>query len=121
MGDKGGDRLGDGRNRMKKAVNNGELRFIRKYVSKTVIPPDIKMVEDADFLTVYIPKDNGYEICGTYGEITLAFYLHKPVYVITERCLKPSELPCWLVGCSTEIFISWKDYYDYISTRIKYL
>jgi hypothetical protein len=114
MGEKGGDRLGNGRTKMKEAVANGNLQFIKEYVSKTVIPPDLNMVENSDFITVYIPIDNGYEICGTYGEITLAFYLNKPVYVMTDRCLKPSELPCWLVGCSTTIFNNWNDYYNYI-------
>jgi nucleoside 2-deoxyribosyltransferase len=112
MGQNGGDRLGNGRVKLKEAVDNGNIKFIRKYVSKTVIPPDLKMVENANFLTVYIPEDNGYEICGTYGEITLAFYLGKPVYIITDR--QTNKLPCWLVGCSTEIFISWNDYYSYI-------
>lgn len=112
MGQNGGDRLGNGRAKLKEAVDEGNIKFIRKYVSKTVIPPDLKMVENADFLTVYIPEDNGYEICGTYGEITLAFYLGKPVYVITDR--QPNKVPTWLIGCSTEIFINWDDYYRYI-------
>ena len=59
---------------LKEANEKGNIQFIHDFVSGTVIPPDLKMVEDSDFLTVYVPEDNGYEICGTYGEITLAFY-----------------------------------------------
>lgn len=117
MGQNGGDRLGDGRTKLKEANDNGNIDFIREYVSQTVIPPDIKMVEDADFLTVYIPEDNGYEICGTYGEITLAFFLKKPVFVVTDRSLCPNTLPNWLIGCSTAIFINWNEYYDFIKKR----
>jgi hypothetical protein len=118
MGPNGGDRLGKNRDKLKEAVDKGDIKFIRKFVSKTVIPPDIKMVKNANFLTIYIPIDNGYEVCGTYGEATLAFYLNIPVYIITDRSLKPLELPSWLVGCSTEIFISWEDYYKFIEKEL---
>ena len=114
MGQNGGDRLGEGRAKLKEANEKGNIQFIHDFVSGTVIPPDIKMVEDSDFITVYIPEDNGYEICGTYGEITLAFYLKKPVYIVTDRSLCPNALPNWLIGCSTVIFKSWDEYYRYV-------
>jgi nucleoside 2-deoxyribosyltransferase len=118
MGKNGGDRLGKDRIKLREACYNGDIKFIRNFVSKVVIPPDLKMVEEADFLTVYIPEDDGYEICGTYGEVTLAFYLKKPVYVVTDRNLSPLKLPAWLIGCSTETFISWKDYLRFIRSII---
>jgi len=97
----------------------GDIKTTRSLVSSHMINTDLKMVEKADFLTVWIPKLNGYEICGSYGEITLAYYLKKPVYVITERSLKPVELPSWLIGCSTEVFTSWKDYLKFIKRELK--
>jgi hypothetical protein len=99
------------------ANQRGDIETTRSLVSSHMIETDLIMVKKADFLTVWIPKLNGYEICGSYGEVTLACYLGKPIYVITERSLKPSELPSWLVGCSTEIFISWSDYYEYIMEK----
>lgn len=95
----------------------GDLETTRSLVSGHMIKTDLQMVEEADFLTVWIPKLNGYEICGSYGEITLAYYLKKPIYIVTERCLAPSELPSWLVGCSTVIFTNWTDYYGFIKKR----
>ena len=114
MGENGGDRLGEGRKRLEEANLRGDIDFIRKYASEIIIPPDLKMVEETDFLTVYIPLDNGYEICGTFGEITLAFYMKKPVYVVTDRSLNPNTLPIWLIGCSTVIFKSWNKYLSFI-------
>jgi hypothetical protein len=92
----------------------GDLYTTRLLVNSHMIETDLKMVEESDFITVWIPKLDGYEICGSYGEVTLGYYLKKPIYVVTERCLAPSELPSWLVGCSTEIFKSWEDYYIFI-------
>ena len=107
------------RKKIHRANQSGNLETTRLLVRTHMITTDLKMVEKSDFITVWIPKLNGYEICGSYGEITLAYYLNKPIYVITERSLKPSELPSWLVGCSTEIFKSWEDYLKFIKREYK--
>jgi hypothetical protein len=39
---------------------------------------------------------------GTQGEITLAKFLAKPVYLISEMPLK--HIPGWVLGCSTIVF-----------------
>lgn len=91
----------------------GNIDAIRQMTSSQIIPADIVMVEECDFVTLYIsPK--GHEICGSYGEMTLGFYLGKPVYIVTKRSLKPLTIPKWAVGCSTKIFSDWEDYLDYI-------
>jgi len=114
MGETGGDRLGKNRAKLKIWMENGEVDKVRAFVKNIVIPPDLKMVEKCDFITLYVPEDNGYEICGTYGEATLQFYLKKPLLVVTDRSLKPIKLPAWLIGCSTKIFQSWAEYLEYI-------
>jgi hypothetical protein len=101
------------------ANQRGDLDTTRSLVSSHMINEDLKMVERATFLTVWIPKLNGYEICGSYGEVTLAYYLGKPVYVITERSLKPNELPSWLIGCSAKIFGSWDEYFAFVEKEYK--
>lgn len=120
LGNNGGDRIDDGiRQRLHNANVLGDNDTIRNIVSKIIMPPDLDMVSKCSFLTVWIPEDNGYEICGTYGEATLAFYLKKPVYIVTERRISPCSLPNWLIGCSTKIFTSWDAYLDYIKTNHK--
>lgn len=94
----------------------GNIDAIRQVVATQIIPADIKMVQDSDFVTLYIsPK--GHEICGSYGEMTLAFYLGKPVYIVTRRKLKPLNIPKWAVGCSKKIFSNWEDYLQYIKEK----
>jgi len=91
----------------------GNVDAIRQIVSTQIIPPDLVMVKECDFVTLYIPPE-GNEICGSYGEMTFAFHLGKPVYIVTRRRLKPLNLPKWAVGCSTKIFSNWEDYLEYI-------
>lgn len=39
---------------------------------------------------------------GTHGEVTMAYYYNKPVYLINQ--LKNIELSGWIMSCATEIF-----------------
>lgn len=114
FGQKGGDRLSTVRSKFAIWKKYGNVDAIRQVVSSTVIPPDLDMVEECDFITLYIPQDDGKEICGSYGEMTLGFKLGKQVYIVTKRRLKPLNLPMWSIGCSTKIFSNWNDYFDYV-------
>jgi hypothetical protein len=91
----------------------GNIDAIRPLVGRDLIEPDLKMVENSDFITLWLPKE-GQELCGSYGEITYAFKLRIPVYIVTERRTKPLNIPYWAVGCSTMIFKEWDSYYKYI-------
>lgn len=109
----GGDRLAEIRGDLHSCSIEGRIDSIKSIVGNIIIPPDLQMVERCTFITVWIPKSSK-EICGTYGEVTLAYYLGKPVYIVTNRSLEPVTLPKWIIGCSTQIFTSWKAYLDYI-------
>ena len=108
------DRLDSTRKNLLEWTVFGEVQKIRKFVASVVIPPDIDMVEQCDFITLHIPENN-VEICGSYGEMTLGVYLHKPVYIITNRSMKPIRIPKWAIGCSSEVFTTWESYLKFIS------
>ena len=112
-GGDGEDRLGEVRKDLHNWNRDGDIDKIRKLVGGKIIPPDLIMVEQCNFLTLYIPDGNS-EICGSYGETTYAFALHKPVLIVTTRKLKPNKLPNWIIGCSTEIFTDWESYINYV-------
>jgi hypothetical protein len=138
LGQFGGDRLTVDRTKLKKSISDGDLEWIKDFMSKTVIPPDLQGIVDCTFVTVYIPKrinddfdfsyikklkqeqakkyieSKVYEICGTYGEVTLAFFLNKPVYIVTDRPLEPCEIPAWIVGCSVYEFSTFNQYLRFI-------
>jgi hypothetical protein len=100
------------REKLAEASDNKDVEAIRYLVKKHLITQDLDMVKKSNFITAWIPEDKNYEICGSYGEITLAYFLGKPVYIVTDR--NPTDIPHWAIGCSTQIFISWFDYYDMI-------
>jgi len=39
---------------------------------------------------------------GTKGEVTIARFVEKPVYLVTE--MKPADIPGWVLGCTTKTF-----------------
>jgi hypothetical protein len=109
-------------NKFKLACSEGDLETINQIVGDIIILPDLAMVENSYFITLYLPKRDDYEVCGTYGEATLAKYLNIPVYLITER--ENKEIPEWLIGCCKDVFNSWDAYLlhifnEYHSTVVK--
>lgn len=112
-----GEDYGNIRKRFANWQKSGNINAIRKVVAKQIIPPDLEMVERCDFVTLWIPPE-GVEICGSYGEITHAFKLGKPVFIITTRRLKPLNIPKWAIGCSTGLFKNWEEYLEYIKQWI---
>lgn len=105
------------RNQLKEWAEKGHIGHLRRTLRAKIIGCDLRMVARCDFVTLYIPIDNGYEICGSYGELTLAHYLHKPVLIVTDRKLLPIEIPLWAVGCSDYLFRTWDEYLKYVKER----
>ena len=52
---------------------------------------------------------------GTHGEVTMAYYFNKPVYLINQ--LDGVELSGWIMSCATEIFTDFKS----LQSRLLYL
>jgi hypothetical protein len=94
----------------------GNAEKIRQFARKIFLHRDIDWVARASFMTVFLP-DKNVEVCGAYGEITLAYTLKKPVYIITTRPLVPLEVPYWAVGISAEIFEDWQQYLNFVRGR----
>ena len=44
---------------------------------------------------------------GTKGEVTIARFLQKPVYLVSE--MKEEEIPGWVLGCTTNVFRSFRE------------
>jgi len=105
----GGDTISpELRANLRAACEEENLEVIHDIVGRIIIPPDLAMVKESNFVTLYLPLKDGYEICGTYGEATLAKYLNIPVYLITER--DNQDIPEWLIGCCRDEFCSWDAY-----------
>ena len=44
---------------------------------------------------------------GTHGEVTMAYYFNKPIYLINQLNV-PNQISGWIMSCATEIFKDFK-------------
>ena len=78
-----------------------------KNLIRQIIDIDIKaVVEETDYLIVNWNK-SVFRGGGTHGEITLAYYLKKPIYLVNHVPL--DDLSSWISSCATEVFDSFDD------------
>jgi hypothetical protein len=49
---------------------------------------------------------------GTTGELTMARFVGKPVYMVTQ--MKLQDIPGWVLGCATKIFGTFKDLQEFL-------
>ena len=59
------------------------------------------VVNQADYLIVKWDK-SVFKGGGTHGEVTMAYWLEKPVYLVNN--LPINDISSWIFSCSDEIF-----------------
>jgi hypothetical protein len=78
-----------------------------KNLIRQIIDIDIEaVVGETDYLIVNWNK-SVFRGGGTHGEITLAYYLKKPIYLVNHVPL--DDLSSWISSCATEVFNSFDD------------
>lgn len=82
-----------------------------KYISLTqdIIRADLTFIEASDF---FIAHWDGEVSAGTMSETTFAFYMKKPLYLVTTVSIK--DIPGWFLSCFTKIFSSLDELIDYL-------
>lgn len=60
----------------------------------------------SDYVVCYW-DESAQKGAGTKGEITIARFLEKPVYLVTQTKLE--DVPGWVLGCTTKIFGSFDE------------
>ena len=85
----------------------------------------LRGVVDLDSKEIAVRSD--YVICywdesaqkgaGTKGEITIAKYFRKPVYLITT--MKLEDIPGWVLGCASQFFRSFDELKLFLSRKHK--
>jgi hypothetical protein len=80
-----------------------------------IITNDLQAVEKhCDYCICYWDR-SAQEGAGTKGKITLAKYIRKPVFIVTGVPL--SRVPGWVLGCSSEIFFSFRQLKKFLQSR----
>ena len=96
----------------KVADANKYARFIQLCIKN-----DLEIVrEKADYL-ICLWDENVIKGAGTHAEITFAYDLKKPVYLINK--LPPKDLSGWIMACSSEIFSNFDDLKDFLIKKYK--
>jgi hypothetical protein len=65
-----------------------------------------EIAERSDYVLCYW-DDSAMRGAGTKGELTMARYFGKPVYVVTS--MARGDIPGWILGCTTEVFESFEE------------
>jgi nucleoside 2-deoxyribosyltransferase len=91
-----------------------DLARFRQTLRK-IIAYDLDLIEHrCDAILCYWDQYAGRG-AGTQGELTFAHRLGIPVYLI---CGMPVEqISGWLLGCATEVFMSFEEFQEFISRR----
>ena len=82
---------------------------IRQYssIAAELVDLDCKEIaERSDFVICYW-DESAMKGAGTKGELTMARYFKKPVYMVTT--MPHHEVPGWILGCATRMFSSFDE------------
>ncbi len=66
-----------------------------------------------DFVVVYW-DDSAQRGAGTKGELTMAHFFKKPVYMVTA--MPPDSIPGWVLGCVSRVFDDFESLKVFLST-----
>jgi hypothetical protein len=83
-----------------------DLPRYRQLVAKLVEIDCREITERSDFIICYWDQ-SAMLGAGTKGEVTMAKYSGKPVYMVTST--PHHQIPGWVLGCTTRLFASFED------------
>jgi hypothetical protein len=99
---------------LSKHVSNGDFRTLkfsnpkrfRQLVRKLVDLDTREIAYRTDYVICYWDR-SAQRGAGTKGELTIAKFFGKPVYLVTR--MKPENIPAWVLGCTTMMFSSFAE------------
>lgn len=78
----------------------------QKIVEEIVALDSHEVAEGSDCV-ICLWDDGAARGAGTKGELTIARYFNKPVYLVTT--MRYEEIPGWVLGCTTKQFTSFEE------------
>jgi hypothetical protein len=89
---------------------------IFKGIIKNIVERDLKAIAECDYVICYW-DESAREGAGTQGEITIAKFLNKPIYLVSNFDFE--EIPSWIIGCVDEIFYNFDDLKIFLTRKFK--
>ena len=94
-----------------RSLKSTNLDTYIKIVQKFVIQDSKEIATRSDYVICYWDM-SAQRGAGTKGELTIAKYFMKPVYLVTH--MPKEKIPGWVLGCVTEFFSSLDDLKEYL-------
>lgn len=76
-------------------------------IVEEIVAVDSREVAEGSDCVICLWDDGAARGAGTKGELTIARYFQKPVYLVTT--MKFEEIPGWVLGCTTKRFTSFEE------------
>jgi hypothetical protein len=99
-----------------RALKKENLNHYRE-IARGLVEIDCREIAtQTDYLVCY--WDEGAALgAGTKGELTMASYFKKPVYLVTPFPLE--ELPGWVLGCTTRTFPDFRELKSFLAAEYR--
>jgi hypothetical protein len=99
------------------AVNFRRLKqdnpALYKTIASGLVDLDCAEIARRTDLVICYWDESAMRGAGTKGELTMAKFFNKPVYMVTA--IPRQEIPGWVLGCTTELFPSFEALQKYLS------
>ena len=83
-----------------------DVTSFQRIAAKLVELDSKEIAERSDFIICYW-DESAMRGAGTKGELTVAKYFGKPVYLVTS--IPYHDIPAWVLGCTTQLFSSFDE------------
>jgi hypothetical protein len=80
-----------------------------------IVELDCREIADRSDVVICLWDASAAQGAGTKGELTMASYFRKPVYLVTR--IPFAEIPGWVIGCTTQIFSSFEELKEFLKNR----
>ena len=87
-------------------IKKSNLKLYQEIVRHLVDIDCKEIAAHSDYIICYW-DDGAVKGAGTKGELTMAKYFGKPVYLVTS--FPPQDIPGWVLGCTTKLFNSFDE------------
>ena len=87
---------------------------IDRYIAliRDLVDIDCREIADRSDYVVCNWDESAQRGAGTTGEVTMARWVGKPVYMVTK--MKLQDIPGWVLGCATETFRTFQDLQEFL-------
>jgi hypothetical protein len=101
-------------NRNFRSLKSTDIKAYTKIVEKFVIIDSKEIAMRSDYVICYWDQ-SAQRGAGTKGELTIARYFNKPVYMVTR--IPKERIPGWVLGCVTEFFNSFDQLKEFLISK----